>query len=633
MFLLSCGRESIETRSLDNVDAQRPSYETFSRRQSTAKELRRTRLKNEDIWSHSGSAEYDDDVPATGENVSPGTAATVAHADCASLRNTPHDSAAAQVRPLTTTRPSAFDCFDPTLWALARPGRYAKEPSHIVAASIPSSDEMAIPEHHVGVYQTFCEPQQWSPAFTSPGDFTIKMASVFTKDGEVCFQIAVICACIKALRDGVRVNEVSKRKSYVKHIRRTQSELARFTETMTLRYIGHRLADKMPKPHASLLPAVHDQSSLDEYGEDVILFLSYLLTISEIGFNLLVPLTDPVVKHILVREFLDLSMGYGDQALIATSSCGARLERQELRPLLPSAWLDVDTRGSTLDHLPHSKSCYFHFSPRGSIDDPTSRSFSRFSDGNSEPPLSILYRTQSDGIRPAATIRSSASKCIRYVSPTSFHDEKYADGAFTVEISGISIASGYATYTISVLACVFGLLETTSVDRRFSEFDALAKTIEAKVGSLAVRKHLPSKTLFRYLSASYLERRAASLQVFLEKLLRSRFMGLLDQEITVAAEPNVRHFLDLPSVEWSLVPWGRDSSGAEMGGATRAIRGGRRTLHFPPSPPAVGDQTMDSTSTPTFTPTRLLNDYDLFDLEPSTRRHANSSAKRRSDSM
>ncbi|TYZ59410.1 hypothetical protein PybrP1_001031 [[Pythium] brassicae (nom. inval.)] len=625
MFLLSCGRESVEARSLDKADAQRPSYETFRRKQASAKEQRRTRLKNEDIWSHSGSAEYDDEAPSAGATP-PSTAA--ATADRTSV-DTP-DGAVAKVRPLNPPRSSAFECFDPALWALARPGR-SKESSH--GSSNPSSDEMAIPEHHVGVYQTFCQPQQWSPAFTSPGDFTIKMASVFTKDGELCFQIAVICACIKALRDGVRVKEVSKRKSYVKHIRRTQSELARFTESMTLRYVGHRLADKMPK-HASLLPASRDQSTLDEYGEEVILFLSYLLTISEIGFNLLVTLTDPVVKHILVREFLDLSMGYGDQALLATSSCDARIERQELRPLLPSAWLDVDT-GGTPD-LAQSKSCYFHFSPRGSIEDPTSRSFSRFSDGNSEPPPSLLYRSQSDGFRPTTTIRSSASKCIQYVAPASFHDEKHADGAFTVEISGISIASGYAAYTISVLAYVFGSLETTSVDRRYSEFDALARTIESKVDSLRVRKHLPSKTLFRYLSASYLERRAASLQVFLEKLLRARFVGFLDQEIAIAAEPNVRQFLDLPSVEWSLVPWGRGSIGPG-GGATAASHGRRsvdwrRQLHFPPSPAAVGDQTMDSTTIPTFTPSRLLNGYDLFDLEPA-RRQANGSAKRRSDSM
>lgn len=619
MFLFSCGRESVEARSVDAADSQRPSYETFTKKQSTAKELRHTRLKNEDIWSHSGSAEYDDEPSSGGSNPA---ATSTANFDRSMMNS--YDGAAAQVRPLNAES-SPSRGFEPALWALARPGN-PKESVRV--SSNPSSDEMAIPEHHLGVYQTFCQPQQWSPAFTSPGDFTIKMTSVSNKDGEMCFQIAVICSCIKAIRDGVRIKDVSKRKSYVKHIRRTQSELARFTETMTLRYVGHRLADKMPKP-ASLLRASHDQTTLDEHGEEVILFLSYLLSITEIGFNQLVTLTDPVVKNILVREFLDLSLGYGDQALIATSSCDARIERQELRPLLPSAWLDVDT-GSTAD-LAHSKSCYFRFSPRGSAEDLT---FSRFSESNSEAP-NVLYRSQSDGFRPTtfdrSIAKSSVSKCIRYVPPSSFHDEKYGDGAFTVEISGISIASGHAMYTITVLSYVFGTLETSSVDRRYSEFDALARKIEEKVNTLCVRKHLPSKTLFRYLSASYLERRAASLQVFLEKLLRIYFLGLLEQEIAIIAEPNVRQFLDLPSVEWSLVPWGAGTP-TIPGTRTRRVPDWRRQLNYPPSPATIGDQTMDSIQTPVFTPSRLLNGYSLYDLEPAAARRP-TEVKRRSDSM
>lgn len=592
MFLLSCGRESVETLAVEVTDTQTHSYETFiQKKHTTTKKLRATKLrKNEDIWSHSAS-EHDDCTPFNSGRLD--------------RAMNGYDGIAAQVRPLST---DSLKNYEPGLWAHARPGN-PKEP--LVR---PSTDEMAIPDHHVGFYQTFCQPQLWSPAFASPGDFTIKMASVTQQDGETCFQIAVICSCIKAIRDGARVKEVSKRKAFVKHIKRTQSELARFTETMTLRYIGHRLANKMPR-HVSLLSS-HDQSALDELGEEVIIFLSYILSITEIGFNLLVTLTDPVVKNILVREFLDLSLGYGDPAFMATSSCDARLERQEIRPLLPSAWLDVDTSVTTNELGVHSKSCYFHFSPRG--DDTILRSFSRFSESHFDAP-SALYRSQSAvGFRPTTT-KSCASKCIRFIPPVRFHTDKYRDGAFTVEISGVSITDGHANYSISVLCYVHGSVEITTVDRRYSEFAALAEKIESKVDTLRVRKLLPSKTFFRYLSASYLEKRAASLQIFLEKLLRMQFLGILDQEIATIAEPNVRKFLELPNVEWSLVPCAKDSR----------ARGTFEWRQYPnyssPSPTAGAD------SSPMYTPTLLPNDYALYDHD-STPRYE-SLVKRKSDSM
>lgn len=626
MFLLSCGRESVEARAVDTRDTLRPSYETFIQKRASAKELRRAKLKNDDIWSHSASDEYDGDEPLS---------LLANAADARSSMMNSADSVAAQVRPLDTEPLSAFKGLEPALWALACT-RNAKQP--IRAASSVTSDEMAIPELHVGVYQSFCPPQHWSPAFASPGDFTIKMASVTHRDGETCFQIAVICSCIRAVRDGTRVKDVAKRKSFVKHVRRTQKDLARFTESMALRYIGHRLADKMPRTVSML--STHDQRALDEYGEDVVLFLSYVLSITDVGFNLLVRLSEPVAKNILVREFLDLSLGIGDAALLATSSCDARLERQDVRPLLPSAWLDVDT-GATLD-FGHTKSCYVHFSPRSGGDDPTSRSFGRFSDSTLDAP-SMIYRSQSDGLRPPTAMTTTmatkscvVSKCTRFVSPTQFQSQRHTDdGAFTVEISGVAITRGYATYTISVLSYVSGSLEVTSVDRRFSEFHALAQTLEAKVESLRVRQHLPSKTLLRYLSASYLERRAASLQVFLEKLLRIHFTGLLDQDIVIVAEPNVRAFLALPSVEWSLVPWSSSTAAAAMAAAastaaarTRRTSEWRRHLVYPPSP-TVGDQTIDST-TPLFTPSRLLQ-HGFSTFEPNG--GGGGGGKRRSDSM
>lgn len=621
MFLLSCGRESVEARTFNVVDTQqqRPSYETFIQKQATTKELRLAKIKkHEDVWSHSASEEYyeDDGSPLTRTKFD--------------RVMDSYDGMAAQVRPLSTES-KAFKNYEPGLWASAFPGNF-KEP--IRCSSPSASDEMAIPEHHVGVYQSFCQPQHWSPAFASPGDFTIKMASVSHKDGETCFQVAVICSCIKAIRDGSRIKDAAKRKSFVKYIRRTQSELVRFTETMTLRYVGHRLADKMPK--AGSLPfSAHSQGSLDEYGEEVIIFLGYLLNITEIGFNLLVTLSDPVAKNILVREFLDLSLGYGDPALMATSSCDARIERQELRPMLPSAWLDVDTGASTMTStdLAHSKSCYFHFSPRGGGgDDITSRSFSRFSESNFDAP-NALYRSQSDGLRPTTATKFCASKCIRYVAPTKFHADKYIEGSFTIEISGVSITNGHANYTISVLSYVLGSLEISNVDRRYSEFDALVQKIEAKVDTLRVRKYLPSKTFFRYLSASYLERRAASLQGFLEKLLRIHFLGILDQDIAIIAEPNVRKFLDLPNVEWSLVA---QSNAARAKGTSEWRRERNYAMSSTPIAVAAGGGHNSggmavADASPMFTKLQPSNGFNLFDLD-NTPRYENI-VKRRSDSM
>jgi len=157
------------------------------------------------------------------------------------------------------------------------------------------------------------------------------------------------------------------------------------------------------------------------------------------------------------------------------------------------------------------------------------------------------------------------------------------------------------------------------VDRRYSEFAALTEKIESKVDTLRVRELLPPKTFFRYLSASYLEKRAASLQIFLEKLLRMQFLGILDQEIAIIAEPNVRKFLELPNVEWSVIPCAKDSR----------ARGASEWRHYPnyssPSPTAGAD------SSPMYTPTLLPNDYALYDRD-STPRYE-SLVKRKSDSM
>lgn len=484
-------------------------------------------------------------------------------------------------------------------------------------------DELAIPDQHVGIYQFFCEPLRWSPAFAVPGDFTIKLASAFYDHGEICFQFAVICGSVRAIRDGARVHDAAKRKSYVKHVARSESELARFTEAMTLRFLGHRLADRLPMRGSFL--SVQNKRMLRDYGEVIMTFLCYLLSITDIGFSRLVALTEPVASHLLVREFFDLSLGLGESTIATSNSCDARIEHQEVaRPPLPSAWLDVDTSNSDLTR---GAMGFYSHSPRlgnrsSLVLSPSDRLFEF-------PPLTC--RSQSDRVRrnpqgPSLTVcgASKDTRCTRFVPASRWPMEQHDEGVFTVEICSISVVEGRAKYAISVLYNVNGALEIMHVDRRFSEFDALVQTIEAKVPSLQIRHLLPSKTLFRYLSASYLERRAAYLKQFLDKSLRLQFCGMLDQQIPIVAEPNVRAFLQLPSVQWSVVP--RSSS-------KKAVDHHRVRLldykSFSMSPNATHHD--HSSSMYTTSPMASEASFDANDGDHTPRYH--SIGRRRSDSM
>ncbi|KAG6967273.1 hypothetical protein JG687_00004363 [Phytophthora cactorum] len=435
------------------------------------------------------------------------------------IRN--YDSLVAQVRPLEQTESRSST--PSTLMEIVRtpdPQTLKVRKTRSMALSNVDLDELELPEMHEALCRVFCQPNLWSPAFASPGDFTIKMSSVFLDRGEICFRLAVMCCCARSICDGSRVKPSSKRQYYVSYVERTQHEIVQLTEALSLQYLGHRLANKMPT-HGTRLITTPKQRALNEYGDEVIQFLSFVMQITEIGFNGLVKLTEPVSSNVRVRDFLGLALSFGEQTIVATSSCDARIEGQDggNRPVLPSAWLDIDVNMST-DASFYGK-CYWL-------------------------------------------------------------DEAPNDGSFTVEISSVTIMDGVAKFAISVLFYSNGELEVTTVDRRYSEFDELATTLEEKVPSLQIRKLLPPKTFFRYLSASFLERRAAYLQQFLARVLRLNFQGVLDQKIPLTAEPRVRDFLKLPAVEWIVVPWSKQSP------TPRAAREGFRS-NFSLSPTAASE--------------------------------------------
>lgn len=456
------------------------------------------------------------------------------------------DNAMMQYDSMATRLKSASRTDFPPLWTTGT-RRNTKRGEQLTSASGGDIDEVVIPDLHVGVYQTFCQPQNWSPVFASPGDFTIRMEAATERRGELVYRIAMICCSVQAVREqGTETSTQGvRRKSYLKTVERTDSELTKFAETMALRHLGHKLMDKLPTLVLSVL-TTNDQ--LEEHGGEVAQFLCYLLSITTVGYNGLVDLTEPVAKNLFVREFLDLSLSFGDPGMVSTSSCDARLERAADIRSLPNAWFAGGAGAA------HSRS----FSVAGTASFDASRQ----------------SHTPSTEMVP----RSLQGKCFRFVRPSRWKQECQLEGAFTVEIAGVTILDGKARYTICVLFYTNGKQEMTSVDRRFSEFDAMVNHVERKLRALPVRNHFPTKTLFRYLSIAYLERRAAYLQRFLEKLLQMRFLGVLDQEISMAAEPNVRKFLQLPAVQWGITPW--NASGTPRRRRRTAQRGSPESSAF-----------------------------------------------------
>lgn len=466
------------------------------------------------------------------------------------MRN--YESLAAQVRPLNQTNSLEMQTPSTLMEIIRTPASHtqnsAKNRSH--ALSYVDIDEIELTDMYEGLCRVFCQPNLWSPAFASPGDFTIKMASVFLDRSVISFRIAVMCCCARSVCDGSRVKPASKRQYYVSYVERTQLEIVQLTEVLSLQYLGHRLTHKMPM-HGNRLITTPKQQALNEYGDKVIQFLSYVMQITEIGFNRLVKAKEPVSSNVRVRDFLGLSLTIGEHTIVATSSCDARIESQDdTRPVLPSAWFDNDANLS----VDTTFGGYAEQSPRDDIT--LSRTFNHTFDH---------WGDFGQVLRPTNTHdRLGAGKCVRFIDPVYWSGEPPSASSFTVEISSVTVMDGIAKFAISVLFYTNGELEVANVDRRYSEFDDLAIVLEEKVPILQIRSLLPPKTFFRYTSASFLERRAAFLQYFLERLLRMSFQGILDQTIPLTAEPCVRDFLKLPRVEWIVVPWSKQPRTPKM---------------------------------------------------------------------
>ncbi|DBA03112.1 TPA: hypothetical protein N0F65_003359 [Lagenidium giganteum] len=643
MFLLACGRDSVSAPELEPDLTPRLSYETFLQHHAPVKD------KKYFVASPAATLSVDADVPDEHDDDVVGVAsqrlrheyrsASVVQRPSAGMSN--YDSISSHFHPTAGTKQKknaqGLGSFGSGMLfgsgsSALRPSK-SLQPDHISAKNSaadldehPAVDELPIPDQHAGLYQFFCHPSSWSPAFASPGDFTVKMDRVQLKHGQVVYSLALICCCcVRLVRDaGARTTrEISKRKSFVAHIERTQAELEQFFESMTLRYIGHRLSEKLPRLPSHLFFGNPSASTLDEAGEAVVNVLCSLLSLSETGFNRLVTLTEPVVRNVLVREFLGLSLGGLDPALMATSSCDARIERQDQRPLLPSAWLGVmdSATSNALDtaaQQQQSRSCYQHTSPRA-VDDLLSRSFTRldYTASDVTPDSTRRHHRQ----RPST--KWGTGKCIRFVPPNRWCVDKFGDGVFTVEITSVSVVDHNARFVISVLHYLRGRLEVSAVERRYSEFCQLTQTLDHKLPSLRSSELLPAKTLFRCYTSSYLEQRAALLQTFLEKFLQQSFLGVVDQEVPVVAEPNVRKFLQLPCVEWTLVPWNKDTSAVR----TTARRRSSLTAGYAMSP-------MDTTQFPGYdVPTPCsASQSSAYDCEPFTPRYQ-SIGRRRSDSM
>ncbi|CAK4072654.1 unnamed protein product [Aphanomyces euteiches] len=136
-------------------------------------------------------------------------------------------------------------------------------------------------------------------------------------------------------------------------------------------------------------------------------------------------------------------------------------------------------------------------------------------------------------------------------------------GAFTVQITSIhtptntdSAASDVVQYIVTVLyvdPVNPSAHLTRTVLHRYADFWRLATHVHTKTKLDSHMHQLPPKTLFRSADPAFLEARAVGLQRFLDTLLCLSFKGMLDQKIDMAAEPQVRSFLELPPVQWNVV--------------------------------------------------------------------------------
>ncbi|OQR88288.1 hypothetical protein ACHHYP_06978 [Achlya hypogyna] len=407
-------------------------------------------------------------------------------------------------------------------------------------------DMATLPDGQRGPCETFCLPQNWSSAFASPRDFTLKAYETAAPHGKPVYTLAIVSLAKpkteepkvrisppphslptyandykKSLRSLVAASHAggslrsnawikTEKVQHVALVRKTAAEIKAFVHTMAFRLPGHNLA-------AMFKHKLSKATTLEARAEAVVDVLSYILSITHVGLDCLVPVKEPMPQDMRVRLFFELAWGSGlGLAPTGSNSCDGRLESSE-RLGLPTEWL--------MDMLKPSSSA----------------------------PALPKHIALAPPIVPITMPVQPPPQCTLYVPPHEWH-RRAKPGAFTVQVTHLQLVAGAVHYTLTVLYHdVYDTPLTATVARRYSEFHALATCVEAKT-RLPVLPLLPPKTLFGSTSVRFVEHRSVRLQQFLDALLGLSFTGMLDQTISMVAEPNVRAFLGLPAVQWSVVP-------------------------------------------------------------------------------
>ena len=433
--------------------------------------------------------------------------------------------------------------------------------------------KLPMPTSSSGYYMHFIHPNEWSPVFSSPGDFTLKLVHAVENTSRrhtLKYTFALTCGWLMEKNGEIsRGNADTRLTSYVIYTRKSQEEIHEFLRTLALLLPGHALLAQMPTS-ASLF-----RKSMKARGIDMISFLCDLLQISKVGHNALVDLEAELCTLSIVRSFLGLPK-LGDEQRMQVSnaaSCDARIEHQ--RAPLPDSWIGKKSSKNTTYRSKKSSSLSSSFVgtfPKNTwgVRDylPTQSQTMTLPTCLLSPPIisnrmSILDTPEHiksnkfDHSPSTASLTSydagTSATCTTYVSPTDWKKKEFEAGSFTVEISCISLEHRHALYKITILHMDdYHHVKTFHVTKRYTDFYHLAQTVNAV--EVNVSSHLPPKTIFRYQDALFLEKRSAALQTFLEFLLQLCYKNVLGQSIDMTDEPNVRAFLELPQMERTLIP-------------------------------------------------------------------------------
>lgn len=391
-----------------------------------------------------------------------------------------------------------------------------------------------IPKGCKGYYTRFRCPYEWTSAFSTAGEFTVKLANVRLDKGQVIYRLAVLCSWYMDSEGRVSRGVEHRLHAFVSFVEKKDEDFHQLAKRFTLLYLGHNLRKYLPK----LARANISNTVLARRGLDILDFVMYLLTIDAIGHNRLVQLHSSQIasNHPLVRAFLNLPLVQECQDAVFSSatSCNARMERRKYSSFPPEWMMESPT----------------------SYKSPGTGSSMSHSSSMSMKAFKIETQDQHDRRLHHHVI------CTTFVSPKHWKKTEtrcHEPGAFTLELSSISIVEkneSVAWYNIDILYYDAQSTKTMNVRRRFSEFHALAGKMQLILRPHQVLSELPGRTLFSYRSMdeSFLEQRSAGLQQFLEFLLGLKIVGFVGQDIEVSADPTVRQFLNLPKLEWTLVP-------------------------------------------------------------------------------